>query len=350
LINIRLNVVVKTYIGWYNVFIMHRLLRELSLLILACAILVMGGCSYSFTYVNDSHIDECGVDVIMDAASDAFYLKDYDEAAHLAAYVSETWPSSPETEEALFIGGESQFFMVEYWEAFECYRKLLARFPASPHIEAVAEREYLVGEALINPEPGFFGHIFNQRSRGVKVLNHLITRFSQGDRADDAQVAIADYYYSSEKFEDCTFYYTELIREYPRSEWVEKSVYRLGISYFNQSRGPSYDRECLLKARTAFGYYISKYSDGGYAEEVAKRILEIDNLLAEKEFEIAQFYLQQDQTFGARIHLANAVILFPTTRAGIEAQKILNEKTWDTTIHSVDRFGDEESLRFITGR
>ena len=69
--------------------------------------------------------------------------------------------------------------------------------------------------------------------------------------------------------------------------------------------------------------------------------------LGQKELEIALFYLRQGQQFGARLHLANVVILFPDTPAGRRAKEIMSEKDWDTSLHSVSSLESRDSMRFL---
>lgn len=302
-------------------------------------------CSYSFTYVKDRHISECSAVEIVEEASEFFNRQDYAPAAHLGSYVSEYFPDSPELEGALYIAGESSFQMEDYWDSFNHFKKLLARFPASRYISVVAERNFEIGEAYLNRKPGFFGHLFTSRGRGVQVMNHLITRFPRSELADDAQMAIADYYFDTEEYVDAAYAYSLLIKEYPRSEWAAKAVYMLGLSFLNVSHGQSYDRESLLKTVAAMEKYMEQNPSGSYYEEAEQVRNESRQSLAAKELELAQFYLKQDRYYGGRLHLANTVLLFPETPAGKTAQNLLDIYGWDTSIHSWDRFVPRDVLQ-----
>jgi outer membrane protein assembly factor BamD len=109
-----------------------------------------------------------------------------------------------------------------------------------------------------------------------------------------------------------------------------------GTSYFLLNRGPAYDRDSLLRAIDIYQLYLQRYPRGFYAEQAEERLSEAVNRMAEKEMDIARFYLRQDQDFGARVHLANVVLLFPDTEPGREARKLLDERGWDTSLNSKD--------------
>ena len=114
-------------------------------------------CSYSFTYVNGKHISDCSDKEILDATHKDFLRQEYEEAAHLGAYISEHRPNAPELEEALYLAGESSFRVEEYWDSYQHFKKLLTRFPASQYVSEVPIRYFDIGEAYLDQEPGFFG-------------------------------------------------------------------------------------------------------------------------------------------------------------------------------------------------
>ncbi len=314
---------------------------------LLAMVLSFCSCAYTFTRVEGAPIDSVSRDDILDAARDAFDRRDYDRAVHLANFVGENFPDSPEVEEALYIVGEGSFLDKEYWEAFQAFKEILMRFRTSQYIDHIAMRYYEIGEAYLNREPGFFGHLFTARSRGVKVMNDLVIRFRQIDVADDARMAVADYYFGEKKYQDAALYYERLIKEYPRSEWVEKAVYRYGVCNLSSSKGPSYDREILLKAHEAFTAYGMRYPHGHFIGDVKERENTVLDLLARKEMEIAKFYLNQNRDYGARIHLANIVLLFPETAPALEAETLLMSNHWDASIHSMNTLKPHGSTSFL---
>ena len=68
--------------------------------------------------------------------------------------------------------------------------------------------------------------------------------------------------------------------------------------------------------------------------------------LAETELTIARLYLLRDQSRGARIHLANTVLAYPTTAGAEEARGELERRGWDLSLHSIDGlFGEAVNQR-----
>jgi outer membrane assembly lipoprotein YfiO len=320
-----------------------RLLWALTLLVLPA-----GGCAYSFTYVDGTHIDDVDPDDLLDAVLEAHRTGDYDEAAHLAEYIVEYYPEGFRGEEALYLAGDSYFQTGDMWDSYTSFKNLLARFPHSQYIEQIAERDYAIGEFYLYRPPGTFGHLFTSRSRGVTVMSHLVTYFSRHSLADDAQMAIAEFHFKNEDFEDAAEAYGRLVKNYPTSEWVEKATFMLGVSYKNSSKGIAYDREPLLRAYTALDKYLKRYPKGSYAEDAASISVGLKEMVAQKELDIALFYFNQDALFGARIHLANILIVLPETEVAKKAEKIMAEQGWDLSIHAVDQMVPRESMTYLS--
>jgi outer membrane protein assembly factor BamD (BamD/ComL family) len=283
--------------------------------------------------------------VIVEVAWEAYNVEKYEEASHLASYVPEYHPDAEVAEEALFLAGDSSYRMGEFWESFTFFKELLSRYPLSQHVRDIAERDFLIGEYFLEGDVGFF----TSRETGVKVMTHLVTNFSHHELADDAQMAIAEYYYREEDFEDAALSYKELIKRYANSEWAEKATVRLGLSHFKVSKGHSYDRERLLMAWLVLDNYLTNYEKGGYREEAREASQQARERLALKEMEIANFYDRQFSDLGTRIHLANILILFPDTESGAKARAIMEARKWDISLHAADRIVPRESMSFLGG-
>jgi len=302
-----------------------------------CAFLfgTVNSCAYAFTRVKGKSISACSPTEILEVTEDSFDGGDYDRAAHLASYIVEEFPDSKEAEDALYFAAEASFRADDLKEAFNRFKELMVRFPATRWSGVVAQRDFAIGKAYFEEGTGLFGPLKN-RGYGVKVMNHLLAYFPTSDLADDAQLAVGLYYFSKEDFFTAAESFERLVDEYPTSEWAEKAVFLAGKSYFKINKGPSYDRESLLRCIQVLRSYRAKYPQGSFLAPCKEILSAACERMAAKELEIALFYMKQDQEIGARTHLANAVLLFPATAAGGKAARLLEERGWDTSVNSRD--------------
>jgi outer membrane protein assembly factor BamD (BamD/ComL family) len=302
-----------------------------------CLLLAAGlnGCAYHFTSLDGVSIFDCPTGDVLDSAVDAYESGDFEDAAHLASFIVDERPDSVEAEDALFFAAEASLRDEEPKKAFLFYKELILRFPATRRSRIVAERDFSIGEAFFTEGTGFFGFL-KVRGYGVRVMNHLLDYFPTSDLADDAQMAIGEYYFSREDFTTAAESYEQVLEAYPLSEWAERAVFLTGKSYFRLNKGYSYDREFLLRSIQYLRHYLDRYPEGTYLEECKWFLADAGDRMARKELEIATFYLDQDQERGGRIHLSNVVLLFPETDASDLARTMLEERGWDTSIHSCD--------------
>jgi outer membrane protein assembly factor BamD len=303
-----------------------------------------GACSYTFTQVNDQSISDCSPKDILEASEDAFRALDYDRAAHLAEYIIDEHPDSGEAEDALYFAAESYFRLDELKNAFNLLKELIMKYPATRYSRIVAERDFAIGLAFFEKGSGFFGFLKN-RGFGVRVVTHLLTYFPTSDLADDAQIAMAEYYFDKEDYLAAAEAFERVVMEYPTSEWAEKATFMAALSHFNLNKGPAYDREALLQCIQILRVYIAKDPRGSSLTECEEILSEACERMARKEMEIADYYFDQEKEFGARVHLANIVLLFPDTLAGEKAKGLMDERGWDTSINSIDAIKPKKVFR-----
>ncbi len=310
--------------------------NQKSLWAAACLLCLFGlnGCSYSLTTINERHISDCSSDEILEEAQAAFDRGDNDQSAHLSYYITKERPDSVETEDALYLAAESYYQLGDLKASFLLFEELSSKYPATQYSQKILERDFDIGKRYFADDSLLFGAW--ARSRGVKAMNHLLAYFPRDDLADDALYAIGEHYFKEGEYIDAAYSFERLIREYPLSEWAEKSLIQTGRSTFRMNKGPSYDRESLLKSIVNFRLYSEKYPGGGFEEECRRFLSQACNQMAEKEMEIALFYLDQGETDGARCHFSNVVLLFPDTSAGRRASLELDKEGWDTSLNSVD--------------
>ena len=148
--------------------------------------------------------------------------------------------------------------------------------------------------------------------------------------------AFAEYHFSREEYDLAAERYQLIVAQYGGSEWTDLSGYRIGLCYFLSSRGAGYDRTPLQQAAAAFRAYLAKQGTQNFRTEAEDHLVRTEELLAEGELKVAELYLIRGQDRGARIHLANCALAYPSTAAATKARDKLEERGWDLSINSLD--------------
>jgi tol-pal system protein YbgF len=91
----------------------------------------------------------------------------------------------------------------------------------------------------------------DQFSQAITIFQHLLTRYPQGEYADNAQYWIAESYYALREFDAAIQAFNMLIERFPDSAKRPHSLLKIGYAYFEQQDYVS-ARSLLEQVKTAY--------------------------------------------------------------------------------------------------
>lgn len=155
----------------------------------------------------------------------------------------------------------------------------------------------------------------------LKVVKN---KFSYSAYGALAQLRIGDVYFLQESFPEAAASYETFVELYPRHEQAAYALFRSGESYFRDIPGNiARDLRSAESAVTALGQYLRRYPQGEYAERALDMKNTGYNTLAEKEMEIAQFYLRRKKPGSARARLEKILRLYGESDVAAKATTLL---------------------------
>ena len=271
---------------------------------------------------------------------------DQEKALELAEYALDEEDLDSEAEaEAAFIAAEAARATGNRVLALRRYKWILENAPWSEHTAVIEDRLYELGVAFLTLDE--YGGWFDKRSRGVEALETLQMHYRQSDRADDALRLVGDYFGSEEtrEFLEAALTHQQLADEYPDSEWAERSLWLAGHYRLRLIYGPQYNRDEMVRARDLLERSLREHPKGSSVREATADLAQVKDYMSRGEMIVADFYRGRGNIPGERLHLANAALLFPETKAGMEALRRLRdmgldlpELREDPRLNSVDAF------------
>ena len=163
-------------------------------------------------------------------------------------------------------------------------------------------------------ERGFYDKIqSNLKSRNWQVaisnLQLLESQFPFGKYAEQSQLELIYAQYMSSDYDSTIASAERFIRLHPQHPNVDYAIYVKGLSEINQS-GRLFDGLFDLDtstrdvgtAREAFatlGQLIAKYPNSPYAPDARQRLINLRNLLARSEINVANYYFTRDALVAA---------------------------------------------------
>ncbi len=132
-------------------------------------------------------------------------------------------------------------------------------------------------------------------------------QYSATEWADDAQYYLGEIAYKRKEFVLAAFNYNQLRRSYPGSIYAKTSLYKTALSFYELSPKFDRDQEYTKKAIQAFQEFQYIYPDDSLSPEAGKKISELRNKLAYRDFFTAGLYRKLDSPHSALIYY-NSVI------------------------------------------
>jgi outer membrane protein assembly factor BamD (BamD/ComL family) len=164
------------------------------------------------------------------------------------------------------------------------------------------------------------------RGKGLKMLRAALARYPSEEFTPTFYMRLAEYFYNEREWEQAELEYRTIVELYPGSRYAADAKMGLARSAQRRFKGVDYDAEPLLEAKRQYEIVAKDYSQHeAIAQEAATKLKTIDEVLAQKDYEVAEFYMDRDLPGSARFYYKEVVRRFPQTRVALQANARLNE-------------------------
>ena len=252
----------------------------------------------------------------------------YEEARKQLDALLVSGRSAAEHEEAMYLEAVALTREQKWASAFEAFQEFSRAFPVSRYSPQVEKELFQMGNALIRGEgAGFLGipRWLGLTTTGTDVLLHLIKISPTGQYADHAQRIIAQYYFENADFQMAQLEYQVLLTDYPDSVFRPLAEYRVPFCRYKQSRGARYDRKILEDALKGFREYDRRHPGGDWSRQALTHAREVLDMLAEKNYLIADFYLA-DKRYGPSVfYFKQTIQEYPETSWAVRSMERLKD-------------------------
>jgi outer membrane protein assembly factor BamD len=136
--------------------------------------------------------------------------------------------------------------------------------------------------------------------RAIDLLTKLKTEHPFSPLVTDAELKIADAYYLNQQYPEAINAFKEFHSLHPTNENIPFVLYRLGQAHLDQFTAIDRDQKNTEIAKSYFENVIQNYPKSPYAIEARDKLGKAVGYLAEHEFNVATFYMQQEKYPAAR--------------------------------------------------
>lgn len=235
---------------------------------------------------------------------------------------------NPWMAEALLLRGDALLALGREYSALFDYERIARQHPASDAFVAALQREHEIALRYLNGlKRRFLGlRIADATDIGEELLIRIQERLPGSQLAEQAAIALADYYYRVGKMDLAATAYDLYLQNYPRGERRLHAMRRRIFANLAQFKGPAYDTTSLLDAREQILQLASLYPQ--QAGDVAPVVARIDDSLAARRLDAAKWRLKRGDDPGARLILRRILRDHPRSAAAAEALAIMARKGW----------------------
>jgi len=142
----------------------------------------------------------------------------------------------------------------------------------------------------------------------------LLNTYPDSEYLAKAKLAIADSYYKeggTAGLTQAVAQYKDFITFFPFLEEAPYAQMQLAMAHFRRMDKPDRDRTYALSAEEEFQNFLVKYSDSSLAPQAVQRLREVQEVLAEGDFRVANFYYVKGSYRASAARLLEIVDRYP---------------------------------------
>jgi outer membrane protein assembly factor BamD len=150
---------------------------------------------------------------------------------------------------------------------------------------------------------------------GRLTLQALLNTYPDSEYLAKAKLAIADSYYEqggTAGLTESESEYKDFITFFPTAPEAPMAQYRVAMAHFRMMGKPDRDLTQIRLAEAEFKEFLLKYSDSDLMPRAKARLREVQEVLAQGEFEVARYYFDKHANPAAESRLLEIVEHYPS--------------------------------------
>jgi len=195
---------------------------------------------------------------------------------------------------------------------------------ADPYLNWPADKIYNKGHAYLKKND------YNDAITAYESLNSQYP-FSAPSKNGDLELIYA--YYLSGDSALALAASSRYLKLYPTDQNADYAYYMAGVIEFNNGRGflekylpyqmDQHQSDNYQSAFNNFNQVITLFPQSIYAQDCRRRMMYLNNAMADHDLDIAQYYFTQKAYLASATRAENVIIQYPTTPASLSAMKLL---------------------------
>lgn len=162
-------------------------------------------------------------------------------------------------------------------------------------------------------------------ARAIDSLSKIKTDHPFSPLLIDAELKVADAYYLNQQYPEAIAAFKEFQSLHPNNENIPFVVFRLGQSHFDQFTATDREQKNTEIAKGYFETVVNNYAKSPVAPQAREKLAKCIEYLSEYDFNVANFYFQQEKYAAARDRFEEIVRKYNRTPAAEKSLFFLGE-------------------------
>ncbi len=222
-----------------------------------------------------------------------------------------------------FIEAEMLLCKGKFAKAVRGYDKLLAEYPESQLAEAALDRQFAIATAFLAGQKKPVLGVFKMKgyAEGVKIMERITDRTGDAPIGIKAAVAAAKSYERRGKFNEAYHQWSQILSQWPTGQTGKEALLSMAQCKHAAYKGPKYDASNLISAKSYYKNFKLRYSKDAEEIGVDKRLKQINEQLAYKQFSIGQYYQKTGNKQSANLYYQMVVDNWPESTAAEQVKR-----------------------------
>ncbi len=227
-----------------------------------------------------------------------------------------------------FMEAEVLYSKGKYTKAIRSYNSFLDKFPESRLYDAALDRQFDIATAFLAGQKKRVLKVFKIKgyAEGTKIMEKISDRVGEAPLAQKAALAIVESLEKREKFEDAYHQWSYIASLWPTGQIGKDALLGMARCKHAAYNGPKYDYSNLVSARSYYQNFKSRYPEEAKKLDVDKKLEQITEQQAYKQFNIGRYYQKTDNTQAANFYYQMVIDNWPeSTAAKMAKEQIASE-------------------------
>ena len=177
----------------------------------------------------------------------------------------------------------------------------------------------------------------------IDDFSFIKVKFPGSSMSDKTQYYLASSYFYRKEHLLAAYEFENLQKNYPLSTLIPDSKYMLGLCYYELSPKPPLDQEFTRYAISELTTFIDMYPENKNVIEAQKKLMDLKDKLAYKDFSIAENYMKLDNYRAASLYFQNVYDNYIDSQWADDAmvgnaEALMNGRRYEDAVKVLDRF------------